>query len=1441
MAKKSAKNTEWLIEAAQELGVSSALASSLEVLGNRLIQDMYGDDIARLNITTVLQLIEALPMLEKRPKVSSTHQSTIHSFIWRQARALHHKAWRARIVGVDLPAPGCERMALELWAIHNGVSDVLDAYSCYLNSPWGYDSTHAVIQRAWRSSTPTTWRVGDAYCGGRLATQLSGMSQNAAHELGRRLRQIATHRLIGAKSTAATRERAASAKLPGNVSKVTDFLQERIDTSVSQGVGLEMLRVHGRSRTALASDFHAMLHLCAQSSLCLTASGQQKTVLNLDLEELTLTCECDESCQRLCSSKASAAHDMLTGLLELKKETLQELDGALAVPLWGRSLNNLLDGLDVEINPVVPAEWSGSPTEFGWRVEGNDEDGFSFYPAVVRDKKSGQGVITKRLKLSEDDVSDLLEELDNPRDQAMLQSWHYLEQMGLFKRHYNHYSRSYFATHPRVLAAMEQLAGLEHVYYFSGKSVPLRIQVMPGVLGFETRGDEGQVAATLSFGEQTLESYETLELLDELGESTRIVNSFDFGDAMAHLILWTMTKRVFAAAQRAQQVFEKTLPAQAREVVLNRAAAITAHTPLSLSQELRGERVEARTHQIITLKMHHGVLDLTLRASPLAGAPSCEPGEGAPLLYATRDTRPVYVERDWDRETMHARELADMLGIAQEDHANYRWGLSGEAALEALAVLKDLREEQGFEVVWDTRRVTIAPPMESGALAVNVTSIDRYFKMGGSVSVQGEQVPLEQLLRAAREQRDWVQLSEDHWAKMTQGLKQSIQRIGALLDEEGKDLEISPLSAPALMALARDQQLTVTGPAKWLEMSDAIRAAEHAEIATPDGFVGELRDYQREGFVWMARLAMWSPGACLADDMGLGKTVQAIALLLHRVEQGPVILVGPTTLGFNWQREVARFAPSLTFHLIRSSAELDALPATLSGGECVYMSYDLAARNEAWCAKQTWGTRVLDEAQAIKNASTQRARAMHELEADFSLILTGTPVENHTGELWSLMEVVAPGLLGGQSAFRKRFQLPIEQRDDAVARMTLATLVSPFVLRRLKSQVARDLPERTDIRLDVELSREERKMYDTLRASAMEAMQETRDDEIQEGKKRFELLAAITRLRQLACHPKLYNAKTTCESSKVRELVEKLSEVREEGHHALVFSQFTSLLDLVEQDLVARGFRVAKLTGATATSKRATLVEDYQRGEYDVFLLSIKAGGVGLNLTRASFVFLLDPWWNPAVEDQATDRVHRIGQTQPVTVYRLVSMETIEEVIYQMHTSKRALLDAVMAGSGSSKALSVEELRAMIEGDVSTLPVAEQYTEAAAVPTQPKHSAASKMLAAPSSPLARQEEEVPASAVTSGEVSALDTTEMWARVEAYFEHKLSEGSLTEGSVKVYSPKVRKLLAYVAHLGELPEELAQDYREAIDSGRIKRSATHYKMASNSAAHLLEALK
>ncbi|HYN38155.1 MAG TPA: DEAD/DEAH box helicase [Rhodospirillales bacterium] len=456
----------------------------------------------------------------------------------------------------------------------------------------------------------------------------------------------------------------------------------------------------------------------------------------------------------------------------------------------------------------------------------------------------------------------------------------------------------------------------------------------------------------------------------------------------------------------------------------------------------------------------------------------------------------------------------------------------------------------------------------------------------------------------------------------------------------------------------------------------------------PQGFAATLRPYQSEGFGWLGFLGEIGLGGILADDMGLGKTVQALAHVLAEKRDGradrPSLVVAPTSLMANWRMEAARFAPELrvlTLHGPDRKACFDAVPAH----DLVLTTYALLPRDRDVLQAQPWHALLVDEAQNVKNPDTNAARILRRLEARQRFCLTGTPVENHLGELWALMDFLNPGLLGDRRQFVRAFRAPIEKNNDGARRQVLARRIRPFLLRRTKAQVATELPPKTEIVEHVEMEAGQSAIYEAVRLTMH---RKVRDAIAAKGldRSRIIILDALLKLRQVCCDPRLVKLpsvkKAGAGSAKLSRLMEMLGELVEEGRRVLLFSQFTSMLALIEERLTAAGIAFVKITGDVVD--RATPVARFQAGDVPVFLISLKAGGTGLNLTAADTVILYDPWWNPAVEAQAIDRSHRIGQDKPVFVHRLVTLQTIEEKMLELQQRKGALaaglLDAEAAG-----------------------------------------------------------------------------------------------------------------------------------------------------------------
>jgi superfamily II DNA or RNA helicase len=501
------------------------------------------------------------------------------------------------------------------------------------------------------------------------------------------------------------------------------------------------------------------------------------------------------------------------------------------------------------------------------------------------------------------------------------------------------------------------------------------------------------------------------------------------------------------------------------------------------------------------------------------------------------------------------------------------------------------------------------------------------------------------------------------------------------LDENGR-LRLTKLRAAELSG--------TTGAAafRWLG-SDSLRQLHEKlrdfrairPVRPPPGLQASLRGYQQEGLNWLQFLREYGLAGILADDMGLGKTVQALAHLLEEKNSGradrPSLVVAPTSLMTNWRQETERFAPALKL-LVLHGQDRKQYFEKLQDYDVVITSYALLPRDEAILARQPFHLIILDEAQYIKNPKTKYAQIVCQLSARHHLCLTGTPMENHLGELWSQFNFLLPGFLGGEVQFRRLFRTPIEKGGDLPRRDLLARRIGPFVLRRRKEEVAAELPPKTEIRQNVELAGAQRDLYETIRL-AMHARVQAEVQSKGLSRAHIIILDALLKLRQVCCDPRLVKldaARAVADSAKLELLMDLVPEMLAEGRRILLFSQFTSMLALIQAQLAAVSIPYVLLTGET--TDRATPIQKFQNGQVPLFLISLKAGGTGLNLTAADTVIHYDPWWNPAVETQATDRAHRIGQTKSVFVYKLITVGTVEEKILALQERKRGLVEGLL-------------------------------------------------------------------------------------------------------------------------------------------------------------------
>ena len=583
-----------------------------------------------------------------------------------------------------------------------------------------------------------------------------------------------------------------------------------------------------------------------------------------------------------------------------------------------------------------------------------------------------------------------------------------------------------------------------------------------------------------------------------------------------------------------------------------------------------------------------------------------------------------------------------------------------------------------------------------GAWQTSIRSGVDWFELSGSVEFDGVAVPLPAVLAALRRGDNVVVLDDGTVGLLPEawlarhGL---VLRLGAL--HEGR-LRFAPSQVPLLEALAAGE------PRVRVDDAFARAQAAFAELgggagadgAPPPGFRGELRGYQREGLGWLRAVDRAGLGGLLADDMGLGKTVQVLAHLAGRRGRTSLV-VAPRSLIFNWKREAARFAPALRV-LDHTGPERRPPGEHFAAHELVLTTYGTLRRDADALAEVAFDYVVLDEAQAIKNDASDTARAARRLRAGRRLALSGTPVENHLGELWSIVEFLNPGMLGKAAAWKAAADANAAPSPDAVA--LLGRALRPFMLRRTKAEVAPDLPARLEETWVCELDPAERALYEELRARfRAELLGKVRADDLRTGKSQARVLEALLRLRQAACHPGLLDPTRRGErSAKLDALIPELCALRDNGQKALVFSQFRTLLEIARPQLEAEGVRCAQLDGSTR-DREAVVARFQEDPACNVLLVSLKAGGVGINLTAAEYVFLLDPWWNPAAEAQAIDRAHRIGQTKPVFAYRLIARDTVEERIAELQARKRALAESVIRGDGAPlRELSREDLEALL-------------------------------------------------------------------------------------------------------------------------------------------------
>ena len=671
----------------------------------------------------------------------------------------------------------------------------------------------------------------------------------------------------------------------------------------------------------------------------------------------------------------------------------------------------------------------------------------------------------------------------------------------------------------------------------------------------------------------------------------------------------------------------------------------------------------------IAIETRRDDLALHVLATLVYGDPPRARVDGGKLIHLA-GTVPLRDEPTEQRET---RWLAARLGLAPGVPATFR-------GAEAVAFVAKLSAWHGDVTGSGRERFALARPLVPKVAVRDDGGVDVAFTTEAPGSRGPAHAESRSVLAAWQAGESLVPLDGGGFAPLPMDwLSRFGARVADLLAARDETGAISAALLPDVARLCDDLDLPLPAALSGLEaLVGGFQGIESA--ALPADLAAALRPYQERGVAWLAFLRDARLGALLADDMGLGKTLQALCAI-----RGRTLVVAPTSVVHNWSDEMRRFRPAL-----RACVYHGAKRALDPGADVTITSYALLRLDEALLSRDAWDTLVLDEAQSIKNPESQVAQAAFRMKAAWRVTLSGTPVENRLDELWSQMHFLNRGLLGGRRDFQDRYARPIAE-GVAGSADRLRERIRPFVLRRLKQDVAPELPARTDSTLYCTLGEPERQVYDAVRAATLDEVVA----KLREGGSVLAALEALLRLRQAACHPALVPGQTAETSSKVERLRESLETVVAEGHKALVFSQWTAFLDLIEPHLHAASIAFVRLDGSTVD--RAGVASRFQdENGPPVMLVSLKAGGTGLNLTAADHVFLMDPWWNPAVEDQAADRAHRIGQDRPVLVYRLVAEETVEERIQALKEAKRGVAAAALGGAERAAALTREDLLALL-------------------------------------------------------------------------------------------------------------------------------------------------
>lgn len=665
------------------------------------------------------------------------------------------------------------------------------------------------------------------------------------------------------------------------------------------------------------------------------------------------------------------------------------------------------------------------------------------------------------------------------------------------------------------------------------------------------------------------------------------------------------------------------------------------------------------------LNLLDGNLEISIEHQSKDGSIRICSGHGETWVY---NGDKQWLLRDLKNEKKQAKILADSIGLASNTLGPIIVNPSNiSEVLDAISNMKDIH------IHWNanSKKVQTLTPKN---IDLNIKQKGDWFNVSGDATIDGGLVlDLQRLLESRR--TGYIDIKDQNLTIMVNdALRKQLSLLDSVLND---DLEVNCKMAYPLQKLI--ESMSVNSDNEWRELERKWSKSIPIKSETLE----PLRDYQRTSVQWAIHLLTHGFGACLADDMGLGKTLQALMVIEHFAYEGPSLVVCPKSVSLNWLQESARFTPKLTILDLEACKDRVKTLAAAKSGEVILISYGLVTRIEKELNEISWQSIILDEAQQIKNPNAQRTKVLVNLNAKHRMTLSGTPVENNLVELWSQFSFLNSGLLGSLKQFKNKYGQASKNEDDM---LRLRALVSPFIMRRMKKEVLTELPDKTEVVHYVTLNSKERSAYEVVRQDSLQLAKS-----INQGNS-ITLFSALTRLRQVCCDPHLVFNNMPETSSKLKDALNLVQEALEGGHKILIFSQFVQFLKRFSSLLEEQSITYSYLDGQSSTKMRRTNIDDFKSGKNDLFLISLKAGGTGLNLTEADTVIHLDPWWNPAVEDQASDRAHRMGQTKPVTIYRLVAINTVEDKIIRLHEDKRDLADKVLSGQSETNQINPEIL-----------------------------------------------------------------------------------------------------------------------------------------------------